>query len=164
MATKNFKQRPSGSHGPKAVGAILDEMLQSDSCFAAYRRYKEAAETDQLFRDLWPQTEFPEGLKLLTRKPGRIPVGTHLQGVLTRDGEDHFLFVQNADKVKTAQRTPVIFRGECVNVHLLGEKAKRLAFTQPLLDTSMSFRNFCLHAAEELIMIARLLGREEGYE
>ena len=45
MATRNFRKRPSGSHEPKAVGAILHDYLKnSDEPMAvAYREHLYAA-------------------------------------------------------------------------------------------------------------------------
>lgn len=171
MATRNFKKRPSNSHEPKAVGAILDEMLRSDSRFAtAYRRYKEAVddeaevETGQLFKDLFPDTHLCVDVKVLSVKPGRIPIGKFFEGYFTRNDEDKFLIIEKASdkKVKTVQRNPVIFAGRCVNVHLLSDGSKRLEFNRPRFFPGYSFSDFCVAAARELLTIARLLGEEDS--
>ena len=174
MATRNSKKRPSGSHEPKAIEAILGEMLRGDSRFAAaYRKYKQAVaeaegETDQLFKEVFPHTELAVNLKLLTRKPGRMPVDAYLDGTLFREGEDRFYFIQdNAEKkqkVKRVRRTPVIYSGCCVNVHLLCDGTKRLEFTRPRFYSDFTFRDFCLTAAKELVKIARLFGEEGSQE
>lgn len=171
MATRNFKKRPSNSHEPKAVGAILDEMLRSDSRFAtAYRRYKEAVddeaevETGQLFKDRFPDTHLCVDVKVLSAKPGRIPIGKFFEGYFTRNDEDKFLIIEKASdkKVKTVQRNPVIFAGRCVNVHLLSDGSKRLEFNRPRFFPGYSFSDFCVAAARELLTIARLLGEEDS--
>jgi hypothetical protein len=171
MATRNFKKRPSGSRESKAVGAILDEMLRSDSRFAvAYRRYQEAVddeaevETSQLFKDLFPDTHLCVDVKVLSVKPGRIPIGKFFEGYFTRNDEDKFLIIEKASdkKVKTVQRNPVIFAGRCVNVHLLSDGSKRLEFNRPRFNSDFSFRKFCVAAARELLTIARLLGEEDS--
>jgi hypothetical protein len=173
MATRNFKKRPSGSQEPMTVGAILSEMLRSDSRFAtAYRRYKEAVddeaevETGQLFKDLFSDTHLCVDLKLITHQQGRIPVGAYLDGIITRNGEDTFLFTEkdSVKKVKTVQRNPVIFAGGCVNVHLLADGTKRLEFNRPRFYSDFTFRDFCVAAAQELLTIARLLGEEDSQE
>ena len=173
MATRNVKKRPSDSHEPKAVGEILDEMPRSDSRFAtAYRRYMEAVdaeaevETGQLFRDLFADTHLCVNLELLTREPGLIPVGAYLDGIITRNGEDTFLFAEKAKekKVKTVQRNPIIFAGSCVNVHLLADGTKRLEFNRPRFYSDFTFRDFCVAAAQELLTIARLLGEDNSEE
>ena len=172
MATRKLEKRPSGSHEPKAIGAILDEMLRSDSRFdAAYRRYKEAVEdeaeveTDQLFKDLFPDTHLDVDVKVLSVKPGRIPIGMFFEGYFTRNGEDKFLIIEKASvkKVKTVRRNPVIFAGGCVNVHLLADGTKRLEFNRPHFYSDFTFRDFCVAAAQELLTIANLLeGKGSG--
>ena len=173
MATRNFKKRPSDSHEPKAVGAILDDMLRRDSRFAsAYRRYIEAVddkaevETGQFFRDLFPDTHLGVDVKVFSIKPGRIPIGTFFEGYFTRNCEDKFLIVEKASEkmAKTVQRNPVIFAGDCVNVHLLADGTKRLEFNRPRFYSDFTFRDFCLAAAQELVTIARLLGEEDVEE
>ena len=158
----------SALHTPRLAGEILHEYLENSNepLAVAYRQHKAEAEADpdQLFKDIFPHTELAVSLKFLTHKPGRIPVDSFLHGVITRDSEEHYTFVEDADKAKSARRTPVIWRGECVNVHLLADRGKRLAFTHPRFEDAKSFHNFCLAAASELLMIARLLGREGSEE
>lgn len=65
--------------------------------------------SNKLGRELFPNTELGIDLKLMTRKPGRLAVGEYLDGTITRDGEDHFSFIQddpNKKKVKVIQRNP----------------------------------------------------------
>lgn len=70
---------------PRPVGDILTEMFSSNSLFArGYRQHQ----------SVYPNTEPCVDLKLLTREPGRIPLGNYLDGAITRDAEDHFLFIK----------------------------------------------------------------------
>ena len=67
--------------------------------------------------NLYPNTELGIDLKLVTRKPGRMPLGTYLDGIITHDKEDHFTFVQNAEKKsKGDHRNPHVYQGSRVNV------------------------------------------------
>jgi hypothetical protein len=171
--------RPSGSekNEPKVIGEVLNDYLRSNEPLAiAFRKRKaksEAAkateaevETGQLFRDLFADTHLCVNLKLLTREPGLIPVGAYLDGIITRNGEDTFLFAEKAKekKVKTVQRNPIIFAGSCVNVHLLADSTKRLEFNRPRFYSDFTFRDFCVAAAQELLTIACLLGDEDSEE
>jgi hypothetical protein len=149
MATRNFKKRPSSSYEPKAVGAILDEMLRSESRFAvAYRNH------------FYPDTHLDVDLKLISREPARMPVGAYLDGVITRDGEDHFCFIQNDDDKKrlvVTQRNPHVYLGKRFNVNRKDDGSLYPTFNRPRY---ISFKNFCLEAAEELIAVAGLVGEE----
>ena len=48
---------------------------------------------------LFPDTHLCVDLKLITHNQGRIPVGAYLHGTITRDEEDHFRFVENAEEL-----------------------------------------------------------------
>ena len=161
MATRNFKKSPSDSHEPKAVGAILDEMLRSDSRFAAaYRRYKEAVddeaevETNQLFKNFFPDTHLNVDLKLVTREQGRIPVGAYLDGAITRDGENHFSFFQNdAEKKRLVvkQRNPHVFDGEYITLTRRDDGSLRPNFKpMPKLGANLSVDNYAFEVYCEL--------------
>ena len=69
-------------------------MLQGDSPFAcAYREHTSA----------YPHTELGIDLKLMTQQPGRLPLGRYLCGTITRDAEDHYLFVEHVDHFLTEE-------------------------------------------------------------
>ena len=91
LSPQDINQGQTNSNTPKAVGEIIDDMLQSNSLFArGYRQHQ----------SVYPNTEPCIDLKLLTREPGRIPIGNYLDGAITRDADDHFLFIENATDKK----------------------------------------------------------------
>lgn len=93
-------------HGPKTLGDIINDMLRSDSPLAV--AYRDHAAT------LYPDTELGVDLKLLTRQTGRMGIGQYKSGMLTRDAEDHYLFVEDATGGEAADRRaaqPVCLRG-----------------------------------------------------
>jgi len=77
---------------------------------------------------------------------------------------NEFVFVESPEKKKltTVRRTPVIYSGNCINVHRLTDSTLRLEFTHPRFYPDFSFHDFCLTAAQELLTIAGLLGEEES--
>ena len=104
----NFMRRPSGSekmNEPKVIGKVLIEYLESDEPLAVEFRHRKAKdetvnvneyhETEQLFETIFPCTELDVDLKLLKLSPGRMSENEFLPGMLTRDGENHYSFVQN---------------------------------------------------------------------
>ena len=100
----------------------------------------------------------------MTRQPGRMPVGEYLPGMLTRDGEDHFLFIENGAKERVvAHRNPRIYRGRFINVVRHADGSLVLTFNRPVLTEDFSFRDYCLAAVQELLMIIGLLD-EEAFE
>jgi len=122
----NSKNRPSGSkktNEPKVIGEVLSEYFAGNSPLAvAYR--------DRLH----PNTELCVDLKLLTRQPGRLPVGKSLGGALAHNGEQEYTFVEGQPKV-TYRRYPLVFSGFYVNIHrhddgTLHPSLKRVAVTE----------------------------------
>jgi hypothetical protein len=166
----NNKRTRAGSekqYGPRLVGEILHDYLEnSNEPFArAYREHKAEAEAegddDQLFVDIHPNTESCVDIKLMTRQPGRMPLGKYLPGMLTRDGEDHFLFVESGDRKRVvAHRNPRIYRGRYINVVRRADGSLVLTFNRPVLTEEFSFRDFCLAAVQELLSIIGLIDEE----
>lgn len=144
---------------PRRLSEVLNEYFVGNSSLArAYR--------DRLFEDIFPHTEPCCELKLLTRQPGRLNEGTMLDGIIARDGDERYVFVEKAHekKVTTVRRNPVIYSGGCINVHRLADGTKRLEFNRPRFYSDFTFRDFCVAAAQELLTIARLLGEEDSQE
>lgn len=114
-----------------------------------------------ILKDLHPNTELGIDLKLLTRTPGRMPVGAYLNGMLTHDGEEHFTFIQNAFEKKVAtQRNPHVYVGHRINVNRKSDGTLYPTFNRPQYTESFTFHDFCREAAEELRVVAGLLEKE----
>lgn len=98
MSKQTKLQNRAGSRKttePRPIRDLLREYLASDQPLAQQLR-------DELFRSLFPNTELDVDLKLLTRRPGRLAEGERLHGVIERDGEEHFTFVENAAEKEIA--------------------------------------------------------------
>jgi len=160
------------SNEPRLLGSIVSEMLHGSSPLAiGYRQYitsrenetnedETECENDRLFEDIHPHTELDIDLKLITQKPGRMREGEFLAGMLTRDGENHYSFVQNVTKKKVVTvRNPHLYRGKCVNVVRKGDKIYP-TFNRPEYTESFTFKDFCREAAKELLVVASLIGEE----
>ena len=121
-------------------------------------------EASQLFLDIFPNTELDIDLKLFTLKPGRISKGEILAGMLTRDGEDRYCFVQNAPKKKREvnPRNPQLYKGTCINVSQQGDGTLYPSFNRPRFTEEFTFKHFCLKASEELQLVSGLVGEEVG--
>ena len=172
--------RPSGSekNEPKVIGEVLNDYLRSNEPLAiAFRKRKaksEAAmateaeiETDQLFKDFYPDTHLDIDLKLITREQGRMSVGAYLDGVLTRDGEAHFCFIQNDAEMKKLvliPRNPHIYLGKRINVNRKDDGTLYPTFNRPSYTKDFSFQDFCREAAEELLVVAGLIKEESVTE
>ena len=108
----------------------------------------------------YPHTEPGIDLKLLTRHRGRLPIGGYLGGVITHDGEGHYSFVEHAGEGRwiPQQRNPHIYEGRFVNVNRRPDGRLYPSLTRPPYTEVFTFRHFCLAAAEELRMVADMIG------
>ena len=105
---------------------------------------------------LFPNTELGIDLKLMTRKPGRLAVGEYLDGTITRDGEDHFSFIQDDSskkKVKVIQRNPHVYEGTFININRKPDGTLYPTFNRPRYTKKFTFQDFCWEAANELRMV-----------
>ena len=160
--SSNKKRTRVGSevqYGPRLVGEILHDYLENSNepLAAAYR--------DRLFKDLFPDTHLSVDLKVLTRQPAHMEIGDMILGTLVRSSEDQFTLIGNdtgKKQLKPVRRNPIVFEGGTVNVHRLADGSYRLEFARPRFFKEYTFRDFCLAAAQELLVVARLLGEEDS--
>ena len=86
-----IKAGSKGMNEPRRLSEVLNEYFAGNSPLArAYR--------DRLFEDIFPHTEPCCELKLLTRQPGRLNEGTMLDGIIARDGDERYVFVENTSQ------------------------------------------------------------------
>lgn len=140
---------------PRLLGDILNGVLQSDSPLAVTCRTHRFT--------YWRTTEPCIDLKLFTRHEGRIDQGDRLKGVLTRDSDDRYLFVESLPERKKAavQRGEHIYRGRYINVNRRFDGEIRPAFTVPTYTATFTFKQFCLKAAEELLEIVQKMNAKK---
>lgn len=109
------------------------------------------------FNNFYPNTELGIDLKLMTKEPGRMAVGEHLDGAITYDGEDHFTFVQNDQEKKqqkVVQRNPHVYEGKYINVNRKKDGTLYPTFNRPQFSEHFTFQDFCQGAADELRIIS----------
>ena len=113
---------PEAQYGPRLAGAVLHNYLEnSDEPLAVACRRR-------LFRNVFPHTELAVDLKLLTRKPGRMHVDEYLNGMITRDGDDHYCFIEKCSGLVTKRRNPHVFEGEFITITRRADGLLRLNF------------------------------------
>lgn len=146
------------SNEPRPVCDIITELFASNSPLArGYRQHQ----------SVYPNTEPCIDLKLLTREPGRIPIGNYLDGAITRDADDHFLFIENATDKKrndAQQRNPHVYKGVYINIKRKPDGTLFPTFNRPQFNEKLTFIEFCRRAAEELMQVASGLGTGLGEE
>ena len=115
---------------------------------------------ENISKELFPNTEICIDLKLFTRKPGRMDEDDYLDGMITRDGDSHYTFIQNAwekKKANVVHRNPHVYEGTSINVNRTDNGTLYPTFNRP---KDICFKQFCLMATEELLVVSGI--EEEG--
>lgn len=146
----NWSVGSEAQYEPRTAGEVLQEFLnESSSPFAqAYRQH----------RAVFPNTEMCVDLKLLTREPGALRIGEYRDGAITRDADDHFLFIENATGKKrndVQQRNPHVYEGVYININQKADGTLYPTFNRPRFDDELDFKEFCCRAADELRLVAK---------
>ena len=105
-------------------------------------------------------TELCVDLKTILTSDRKAKMRKDYTGVLTRDGREHFTFIENASERKTCKRNPLVYQGYAINVHRKDDGTLCPNFRLPHYTRYYNFRDFCREAAEELLMIAGLVEEE----
>lgn len=116
--------------------------------------------SDQLFSYYHPDTHLCVDLKVIRHEPGRMPVGAMLPGIIIKLDEDQFTFLQKGTKkVPKTMRNPHVYEGARINVNINNNGALYPTFTHPRYTEDFNFQDFCREAAEELLLVASLIGK-----
>ncbi len=114
----------------------------------------------EFLNDLFPNTEPCVDLKLLTRKQGRLEVGTILPGVITRDGEEHYTFRETQPST-AGKRNPHVFIGKYITVTRRDDGSLRLNFRPVTMGADFNIYRYATGVFSELIRaLIGLVGKE----
>lgn len=105
-------------------------------------------------------TELCVDLKTILRSDRITEIGKSYQGVLTRDNDEHFTFVETVPQT-AGKRNPHLFVGEYITVTRKDDGTPRLNF-KPLPDEHhFNLERFALGVFNELCMaLGGLIGEE----
>ena len=107
------KQQTVRTQEPRLMNDIINDLFNGQTPFARARRHR----SGRAWTGLYPNTELDVDLKLVTQEQGRMELGEYLDGMITRDSEEHFTFVENATEQRKAERrNPSIYMGQWINV------------------------------------------------
>ena len=107
-------------------------------------------------------TDLCMDVKTLLRTDRVTKVGKNYKGVLMRDGEDHYTFLESHTAI--VKRNPHVYMGKRINVNRVDDGMLYPTFNRPHYSKGFTFSDFCVAAAQELLTIARLLGEEDSQE
>ena len=98
-------------------------------------------------------------VKTLLRTDRVTRIGKNYRGVLMRDGEDHYTFLESIPA--TVKRNPHVYRGKRINVSRAVDGTLYPTFNRPRYSKNFTFQDFCREAAEELIVVTGLVESEK---
>lgn len=184
---------------PQLLCDVINEILGSQAPFARARRHRtgrtstastgrastgsagrESAgkghtpsaedRTKRAWTGLYPNTELATDLKLVTKKQGRMAQGEYHAGMITRDGEDHYTFVENAtEERKATRRNPTIYSGQQINIKRRGDGTLCPTFKRTMGLGAKEMSKYFVKTALELLMVvgkhraAKALAELEGF-
>lgn len=115
----------------------------------------ESAGAGRVWTGLYPNTELDVDLKLVTQKQGRMELDEYLDGMITRDGEDHFTFVENATEQRKAERrNPSIYMGQWINVKRRADGTVYPTFKRTKHIGAGKLGDYAVNTTCELLMVA----------
>lgn len=101
-----------------------------------------------------PNTDLCVDVKTLLRSDRRARMCKNYQGVLTRDAEEHYTFVESRPSAG-GKRNPHVFVGRFITITRQDDGTLRPNFKQREFG-----KGFCCGAAEELLKVAGLVESE----
>lgn len=127
---------------------------RSDSRWTENMR-TESAGAGRTWTGLYPNTELDVDLKLVKQEQGRMELGEYLDGMITRDGEDHFTFVENdTEQRKATRRNPSIYMGQWINVKRRADGTVYPTFKRTKGIGAGKLGDYAVNTTYELLMVA----------
>ena len=100
-------------------------------------------------------TDLCMDVKTLLRTDKATKRGKNYRGVLMRDGENHYTFMESLPA--TVKRNPHVYMGKRINVSRADDGTLYPTFNHPRYTEKFKFRDFCREAAEELLHVSGLI-------
>lgn len=191
------KQQTVRTQEPRLINDIINDLLNGQAPFARARRHRsgrawtgqagagsacsgctrsgqdgtESAGAGRTWTGLYPNTELGVDLKLVTQEQGRMELGEYLDGMITRDGEDHFTFVENdTEQRKAERRNPSIYMGQWINVKRRADGTVYPTFKRTKGIGAGKLGDYAVNTTCELLMVvgkheaAMALAEVEGFD
>lgn len=191
------KQQTVRTQEPRLINDIINDLLNGQTPFARARRHRsgrawtgqagagsacsgctrsgqdgtESAGAGRAWTGLYPNTELGVDLKLVTQEQGRMELGEYLDGMITRDSEDHFTFVENATEQRKAERrNPSIYMGQWINVKRRADGTVYPTFKRTKGIGAGKLGDYAVNTTCELLMVvgkheaAMALAEVEGFD
>lgn len=140
--------------GQAGAGSACSGCTRSDSTWTENMRTGSAG-AGRTWTGLYPNTELDVDLKLVTQEQGPMELGEYLDGMITRDGEDHFTFVENdTEQRKAERRNPSIYMGQWINVKRRADGTVYPTFKRTKGIGAGKLGDYAVSTTCELLMVA----------
>lgn len=161
------KQQTVRTQEPRLMNDIINDLFNGQTPFARARRHR----SGRTWTGLYPNTELDVDLKLVTQEQGPMELGEYLDGMITRDGEDHFTFVENdTEQRKAERRNPSIYMGQWINVKRRADGTVYPTFKRTKSIGAGKLGDYAVNTTCELLMVvgkheaAMALAEVEGFD
>lgn len=161
------KQQTVRTQEPRLMNDIINDLFNGQTPFARARRHR----SGRAWTGLYPNTELDVDLKLVTQEQGPMELGEYLDGMITRDGEDHFTFVENdTEQRKAERRNPSIYMGQWINVKRRADGTVYPTFKRTKGIGAGKLGDYAVSTTCELLMVvgkneaAMALAEVEGFD
>lgn len=109
----------------------------------------------------YPNTEPCTVLKLLTREPGRMPVGAYINGTIEHDSEEHYTFTEGVFTSSVVRRNVCVYEGKHITCTKRLNGMVRLNFKSLKQDVYSDIYRFAIEVAKEIREALNGLKEEE---
>ena len=161
------KQQTVRTQEPRLMNDIINDLFNGQTPFARARRHR----SGRAWTGLYPNTELDVDLKLVTQEQGPMELGEYLDGMITRDGDDHFTFVENdTERGKAERRNPSIYMGQWINVKRRADGTVYPTFKRTKGIGAGKLGDYAVSTTCELLMVvgkheaAMALAEVEGFD
>lgn len=174
----NFQAGSTTCNEPRLVGDILAEMLSSDSLFVKAFRHCTASHEDaaaegqaddarsrttvSVVKGWYRNTDLCMDVKTFLRDDRYTKIGKDYTGLLRRDSDDHYLFVETEQPASAAcKRNPRLFEGKYISVtRRLRDGHVRFNFKEVDFGVGFNPLSFAVGVMREILKALRCLGEE----
>lgn len=153
----NFEAGSKKANGPRLVGEILHKYLENSNEPLAVAYREQSADADSWNRN----TDLCMDVKTFLRSDRITRIGKDYPGVLTRNTDDHYSFVETVAHTSTdGKRNPRVYGGNLITVTRRDDGSYRTNFKPMKVDADFSVEAYAEGVKLELIKALKGLVEE----
>lgn len=158
MGTKNVPTDQSHTqiNGPRLVGEILHDYLENSNEPLAVAYREQSADADGWNRN----TDLCMDVKTFLRSDRITKIGKNYSGVLIRDADNHYSFVETIRVSTDGKRNPHVYNGKYISVTRKDNGSYRPNFKPLKVGADFSVEGYAECVKRELIQALKGLVKE----